>query len=274
MGKKKIKLTEFNRLYPILPEVYEIVSLVEQKTGKGIDFQVHEMLQVDGLVKIARINMPKHILKVRASKVKNINEMIAHECGHALRMFSVEPSARKIPCSTNLNTVQAIADLDAEKSNVRHTIKKQMYDTWINWIVLQVNNLPADVRIERWIYDSYPGLRKEQENYLIKLAEICVSAFSKEVENMTPPKVYRCNMSMVFAFLKAIGILLGKDYSRHFSDHPECIDNGQILHRLLEEPDRGYLQDMETTNYWAKILGLSNWFSWTDFENVPEGYAE
>ena len=55
---------------------------------------------------------------------------------------------------------------------------------------------------------------------------------------------------------------------------PEAIEYGKVLYQHLEEPDQGYLQDIETTNYWAKILGLSDWFEWTDFEDVPESYGE
>jgi len=274
LGKIKINLVEFSQQYPVLPEVFTIVEMVEEISGKEIDFQIHEKLPVDGLIKIARANMPKHLLKIKASKVKNISEMIAHECGHALRVYSVAPSERRVSFSNSFLVAMATGELESEKSSLPPETKSMMVDTWINGLVMQVNNLPVDVRIERWIYDTYPGLRMEQKEYLENLADTCVSSFSKETLEITPPKVFRCNMAMVYAFLSAIGLLIGEDYSQHFAPYPEIIQYGKVLVKLLEEPDRGYLQDIETTNYWAKILGLTNWFSWTDFENVPEEYGE
>jgi len=251
-----------------------IVSLVEEISGKAIDFQICENLYVDSLIIVARAKMPNHILKIKANQRKCLSETIAHECGHALRILSVAPKYRLLSRSTTANVNFASAEITAEESSLPSELKLQMVDTWINGLVLQVNNLPVDIRIERWIFVTYPGLRMEQKEYLGKLAESCVSSFSKEREEITPPKVFRCNMAMVYTFLKAIGLLLGEDYSQHFAPYPEIGQCGEVLYKLLEDSDRGYLQDIETTNDWAKVLGLSDWFSWTDFENVPEGFGE
>lgn len=273
-GNNKINIVEFNQLYPVLPEIFTIVGMVKEISGKDIDFQIHEKLPLDATIKIARSKMPKHILKIKANQVMNINEMIAHECGHVFRMFSVKPPDRKIPCSTSSNSNIATAELDTEECILPDSIKNQMYETWINGLVMQVNNLPADARIEKWIFDSFPGLRQEQEEYLRKLSSTCFSTLTKDVERVTTPKVFRCSMAMVYAFLKSIGVLIGVDFSKHFDAYPEIVEYGKVLYKFLEEPDKGYLQDIETTNYWAKILGLSDWYSWIDFEDVPESYYE
>ena len=238
------------------------------------DFQIHEKLHVDATVKIARATMPKHILKIKSNQGEYLSEMIAHECGHIVRTLSVTPPERKITCSTRLTFNQATAELDREKSKVSPELKSKMVEMWIHGLVLQITNLPVDARIERWIFETYPGLRSEQAEYLKKYSHTCISTFSPDIEQITPKKVFLSNMAMVFAFLTSIGLLIGEDYSQHFAPYPEIVQYGKVLVKLLEEPDRGYLQDIETTNYWAKILGLTNWFSWTDFENVPEGYGE
>ena len=158
----------------LLPEAQEIIALVVEKSGKEIDFQLIENLYVDSLVRMARANMPCHILMIRADQSRYVSETIAHECGHVLRLLSVAPFDRKVSCSTSLHVSTAKSELEREPSSLPPEIKNQMLDTWINGLVLQVNNLPVDVRIE-------------------------------------------------------------------------------------------------ITNEWAKILGLSDWYSWTDFENVPQG---
>jgi hypothetical protein len=270
----KINLSKFRQKFKILPEVLDIIVLVEEQSGKEIEFLLGEDLYVDSLVKMARTNMPRHVLKIKADQGRYISEAIAHECGHILRLLRVSPADRKVSYSSSSHFTKAFAELDDEKSSLPSELKNQMYNTWINGLVLQVNNLPVDVRIERWIYNTYPGLREEQAQYLRNQALACVSAFSKELTKVTSPKVFRCNRSMVYAYLKAISLLIGGDIIQHFDSHPEIVEVGEWLFKFLDCPDLGYLQDIETTNEWAKFLGLTDWFSWTDFENVPVEYCD
>jgi len=44
------------------------------------------------------------------------------------------------------------------------------------------------------------------------------------------------------------------------------------LASLLETEDKGYNQDIDTINRWAEILNLSNWFTWINFEQIPDDY--
>ncbi|OGL42760.1 MAG: hypothetical protein A2161_08950 [Candidatus Schekmanbacteria bacterium RBG_13_48_7] len=47
---------------------------------------------------------------------------------------------------------------------------------------------------------------------------------------------------------------------------------------LVKSIEQNYINsfegDMEKINEWADFLGLSDWFEWTDFENVPYDYTQ
>jgi hypothetical protein len=268
-----MNFAQWKHLYHVLPEIDTIIDQIRKISGKEIDFQIQESISADSLVIIAREHMPCHILRMKPSQLPYRNEAIAHECGHVIRVLSASPERRLVSRSTTSNIQKATGELDQQKSNLPPDQKIQMYDTWINGLIQEVNNLPVDVRIEQWIFDTYPSLRSEQSEFLRNQARSCVQTFSKALEANTPPKVFLCNMGMVYAYLTKIGFLIGEDFEKYFGTYPEIIALGKDLLTFLETPDMGYLQDIETTNQWAKKLELTDWFSWTNFENIPQSYG-
>lgn len=218
--------------------------------------------------------MSHHILKIKSKVTTNTNHIIAHECGHILRMMKANPPDRVVPCSTSKTIADATRDINSYPSSIPADIKLRFIDYWLDGIIFQVTNLAEDSRIERWIHDSYVGLRSSQIEYLQYNASQCLASMTKEIAMLTPPKVFLASTAMNYAYLRAIGSIMNIDYTKNFEPYPESITIGKKLYKLIETPDQGFLQDIETTNNWAKILGLTNWFSWTDFENVPEGYGE
>lgn len=268
-----MNLAQWKRFYPILPELETIIEHISKVSGKELDFQLREKLPADSIVIVARKRMERHILQMKPSQLPYRNEAIAHECGHILRVLSVPLEERKLSQSTIFNVHKASLELDQQISSLPPEQKKQMYDTWINGLVQEVNNLPVDVRIEQWIFDTIPSLRNEQTEFLRNQARSCVQTFSKRIEAITPAKVFICNMGMVYAYLRKIGWLIGEDFCQYFEPYPKSITIGTDLLTFLETPDLGYLQDIETTNQWSKKLELTDWFSWTNFENIPPNYG-
>jgi hypothetical protein len=64
----------------------------------------------------------------------------------------------------------------------------------------------------------------------------------------------------------------GRDLRKHFSGRPSIITTGIQLYEALGEQDTGYAGDLWVTNQWAKILKISEWFTWVGFEDMPESY--
>ena len=53
-----------------------------------------------------------------------------------------------------------VKEIGTELSHLPESIREQMLDIWLGGIITQVTSLPACVRIERWIHQEYPTLRR------------------------------------------------------------------------------------------------------------------
>jgi hypothetical protein len=98
-----------------------------------------------------------------------------------------------------------------------------------------------------------------------------IQSLSKEVKMMTPSLIFEKSYLMNYAYTKVIDKLLNTDYL-HYYKNLDNLDEGDKLASLLETEDKGYNQDIEIINNWAMILDLSKWFSWINFEQIPDDY--
>ena len=103
---------EFLKRTELHESTIAILKLVQDKTKKEIEFIYDGKLTVDARVTVARSYMDRHIIFFGDTKVGNINHLIAHECGHILRYYSVIPERRVVPFTNNESYQIAIADLE------------------------------------------------------------------------------------------------------------------------------------------------------------------
>jgi hypothetical protein len=71
-----------------------------------------------------------------------------------------------------------------------------------------------------------------------------------------------------------LGLHFGTNYIRPYNNTP-YVNKGKELASITEkEYVNNYEGDVLMANRWAQFLGISSWFKWRDFEDVPQGYAD
>ncbi|HTN71914.1 MAG TPA: hypothetical protein VMO00_12595 [Methylomirabilota bacterium] len=261
-----------NADFALLPPVREIIERVKEVSGKDVIFRPAPDQLVPATSKIARARMASHVIKYQPQMIQRINHLTAHECGHILRTMAADPSIRIVPMSNAGTKAIAKRRLGKELSHLPEGLREQMLDIWLGGIITQITSLPACVRIERWIQRDYPALKDEQRIFLDEDVKRTVQGLSKKIERLTPKTIFRISNSITYAYLRGLEPVTGKDLRRRFSDWPSIIRTGIQLYEALGDEDGGYAGDIRVTNDWAKILGVSDWFGWIGFEDVPESY--
>jgi hypothetical protein len=92
------------------------------------------------------------------------------------------------------------------------------------------------------------------------------------VKRDTPLLVYEGSNAVNYAYLRSIGIMLGQNLVRDYTD-AAIVELGKRLAAVLEEPDTGFDGDVRESNQWAATLGIRDWFDWQPSEDVPESYV-
>jgi hypothetical protein len=269
-----MNIAEFNQHYSVLLDIFSIVKMVQEITGKEIDFQLVDYVVEDNFMTIAKGDMTKHIVRVSTIEGTNYNYSIARECGGILRIMQTTPKKRLLPYSTFETISRAKEELDTFSPLIPLVIKKGIINYWEPVISYRISCYPFEVRVERWIFDTFKSLRKCQIAHLENVTRDCVDGLDIKIARITPPRYFHAFASMVYAYLKGLEPLMNADFSKHFVPFPEAIKLGEKLYRFLEYPDNGYQQDVQTAKQWGKILGLQKWTKWIAMENVQEGYGE
>lgn len=195
---------------------------------------------------IARGDMPKHIIKVSTIEGTNYNYTIARECGSILRIMQTTPKKRLLPYSTFETRRCAKEELDTFSPLVPLVIKEEIIDFWEPVISYRISCYPFEIRVERWIFDTFKSLRKYQKVHLEEVTRDCVGGLSTDIAKITPPRYFLAFASMVYAYLKGLQQLMNADFMNFFNSFPEAIKLGEKLYRFLEYPDNGYQQDVQT----------------------------
>lgn len=260
-----------------LPDsINRIFDEVKSLTGKGVQLVEKKELDTYASVKIARKGMPDHIMYYKPEHTGIINHLIAHECGHILRMYGVGPENRLIPFTNDELRLKALKDIEPEIQKLSQMMPfkglVQIANVWYAGMVKQLTNFPSDIMIEEWIYDQYPDLRRYQSRYMKKQYDESVQALSARVERMTPRKILRASNGMNYAFFHRLGTHFSDSYYLRQYDRSAYADIGKELMLLQQGSGNDYKGDTDTVNKWAEALTLSHWFAWRDFEDVPDNY--
>jgi len=237
-----------------------------------IEFIYDSTLTVDAKVTVARSYMDRHSIFFGNTKGGTINHLIAHECGHILRYYSVNPEKRVIPFTDNEANRIAISDLERNGRTIIKQfppeVKQKILPFWIGGFIQQLTNLPVDYYIEAWIYNEYPELREFQVSSINVSYTRAALGLDPKIKKMVPDLLYKGSNAMNYAYFKKLDRLMGTDYFTIYKKFPDKT-SGEKLFNLINDCDRGFESDITTINNWADELKVSTWFSWIPFDTTP-----
>jgi hypothetical protein len=262
----------------LVTDVKLILAEVEDISHKRIEFIEKEYLPTYAGVKIARKNMPAHLIYYKREHGPIINHLIAHECGHIIRIYQAPEEKRVIPSTDDKIKLNALQEIEEDIAKISKKIPfeklSRIVNVWYDGLVRQLTNYPPDIMIEKWLYDKYPGLRPYQLESIQKQHKDALVGLSDEVRELTPRKIYDASNVMNYAFFRILGLYLGVNFSKPFYDSG-FVDKGKVLAKLTEENyHNDFDGDVEMVNKWTAFFELGEWYAWAAFENVPQDYLE
>src|SRR4030042_4354810 len=136
----------------LIPPLKAIIQKVEDLTKKKIEFREKNDLTTYAAVKMARRDMKSHLIFHKRQHSDLIWHLIAHECGHILRMYAVPEEKRLIPASDQETKTIAFNEMedDIKQMSTHIPIERlaQILNLWFTGTIRQVTNFPPDIMIE------------------------------------------------------------------------------------------------------------------------------
>jgi hypothetical protein len=260
----------------LIDAVHAILDRVKKETGKNVEFIEKNDLTTYAALKMARKNMTSHIIVYKKKHDEIINHLVAHECGHILRMFAVPEEKRLIPYSDDVLKLKALEQIETEITVLSKVLPFEqlagIINLWYTGIIRQVTNHPPDIMIERWLYNDYPTLRPYQKKSIEKQLNESLEGLNAAASKITPKTILEASNIMNYAFFRMLGLHFGTNFIRPYNN-TTYVNRGKELAAVIEkEYIDTYEGDIQMANRWAQLLGLADWFKWRDFEDIPQGY--
>ena len=101
-------------------------------------------------------------IQVGRGEERYLDHLVVHEVGHLVRVHQVSESERLLPAATASTRRRAVHQLQSDIAlfaamGLRDEQLIELFDTWYRSVCTQLVSFPADLRIEQWIHDRYPG---------------------------------------------------------------------------------------------------------------------
>ena len=177
-------------------DVKRILVKAESISGKGFNFLRAENLTEYAGIKIARKSDNKHIIYYKKERSDLLQHLIAHECGHVIRIFSAKETDRVVPATSNGTKEIAFTEMKDDIIRLSNQFPERelsvIMNMYYNGVVRQATNQPVDCLIEKLLYDEYPGLHNYQLLSLQMQAKESIEGLSDEVRKITPPPNLSC----------------------------------------------------------------------------------
>jgi len=261
----------------LISETKEILEKVEGLTEKKFKFIPNNEITSHAKLKMARNDMENHIVYYKEGASQSINHIIAHECGHIIRIFKSDPSERLIPFISSKSSEAAITEMANDIDSISKVMPKSKVEKLIEMLfkglVMQLTNQPVDLKIEEWIYNEYPGLREFQKISFQSQLQEALGGLNKDVKAITPSKIYEASHSMNYAYFNVLAKKTKFDLDSTY-DNFEFENKGRLLIEIMGKYENNFDGDLKRINDWANILNLSSWYEWKRFEDVPSNYGE
>lgn len=260
----------------VYDSVNAIFNDVQVKSGKPVLLTPVKGMETMAEVKIARKHNDTHRIFYNADSPEEINHLIACKCIQIIRTFETPEEQRLMGVSFQDNINNAKMQIEAEsgvKPELREVLNNnELVSSWILGVINQVISQPADLVVEKIIFDEYSDLRKLQKNVLEKQFKDYISTLNPKVRDLSPSVVFDASAIMNYVYLRVLDDYLGTDFTER-TEHVYKRKRSEALYEFTKTNTGGdTVQDRIVIDHWAEKLKVRSWYEWGDFEDVPENY--
>lgn len=252
------------------PEVRKALAQAQRLAGKEPVIKQVPPLPGDTRARLIRPLIPNrpYEIQVVQGQERTLDHLITHEIGHIVRLHQVPEAERLAPAirpgTRAVTAQQVLPNLERLlRQGLAEEAVVDLFTFWSENLVAQLANFPADLRIEQWMHDRFPGLRPIQRRSLTQEVERGYPAFHPVVAEQTPAAFYHPTMAMNAAqALHTVELTNTPSLAAPYEEHGYGPIGRHLLQLALSPADEGHRGDMLAVNAWAETLQLTGWYLW------------
>lgn len=257
----------------IAEKLQEVMDDFSAETGYPIEVQRDNTINVSATTKLAWVyGRRQHIIQYKTTEPAIQPHLVAHEFGHIELAHEARAADRgmlfSMPDSSRESALRSL--LKHARKMLSKGYSQDMVDTFLDQIVTglanQLYNVPLDMVIEERLYDRHEFLRPSQVVSLhatqLEHAQVVTD---KSIRDISPPKIYRANVTMNCAYALFTDLLLnGATRYAEAYRASGVLPMAQKLVSLWEDAMSEFQPGDESklVDEVARALRLQEWYEW------------
>ena len=254
----------------------DIIRLVEDQTGFPVRVREDPKLPVITTVRMARAGgLPVHLISYKQTPGEVPDYQICFECGYILRLFD-NPPEKRFDITDTAKGREEVEKMIlspgglASKYRLGKAQIEQMRSQFLNGLIVHLRSIPVGLRVSEWLSAHYPDLEALEKEHVQKELDVNRQSISKEVKEITPPKVFQVAQSISAAYAWYWSEIYGKPELFNLYRLNGFEKQGQKLIEIFEQiPDRA-THDQELIDVWGRHLGIADWYTWVPYQPPTE----
>ena len=252
----------------MLPQTQDILRTVEERTGVPVEVITDATVEGLAQVTMARPGIPAHLVRIR-DPYQPADYLVAYQCGFILRLYDCPPADRFQFADADAGKREVWRLVGGEggiarKLRLPDAVARQFGEQLRQGLLTQLRSLPIGMRIDRWIYDTYPELHDQQAEAFQSQNAQNAQSLTNEVKGVTPMRIYTAVVSMNAAFASFIDALQGDTAYGVVYRAATSAKHARTLLDLFDATPPDAIHDRTLVDAWAETLGIAAWYRWVE----------
>ena len=230
-------------------DVQQLIEQVEDLSSRPVHVSEEEGMTVRASVTPARQGAPAHMLRYKPGS-PSLDYLVANQLGFLIRTFSCPSEDRwEIAGTTEEEQV-------GMKAMGLTEVPPQFAKAMIGQIIIQVRSCSIGIRVDRWLRETFPGLRAQQETEIRSQLAENERALAPEIREKFPKPLVDTNSAMNALFATVWGEILDEPRFATPFLAMGYAERARGLQSILDEVPEEPTSDRALVDRWAKALGL------------------
>ena len=250
----------------------KLIAALEEKSGYLVTVLDEPTLPTLASIRIARGNMPSHILSYRSVPKNEVPDFeICWQCALALRMYECPPDQRYLITSNPegdraLDTILKAPAGNAQKHHLNIEQLEVFKQQLLGGLITHLRSVPLGLRVSETLTLDHPELLELEALHVEKELAIARESLAAGVKEMMPAEIYNPTHYINAAY----ALFWAGRLEKPVVVNPFRLDGfdryGQQLLKIYESVPSDPLHDCELIDRWAEYLKIRNWYSWLPYQ--------
>ena len=251
----------------------KIISQLEEISGYSVQVVEDKNLPVPASLRIARGQLPAHILSFNTLHGNSLDFIICWQCALALRLFERDADQRfqiasSPESSQHLDNILFVPNGVVDRFGLDPNSAASLRDQLLQGLIVHLYSMTVGLRVSDRLTLDYPELLEFESQHVENELQTNLSGLSEQVRKTLPREVFDATHKINTAFALY--------WSRRL-ERPEVVNPyrshgfepmGNELLKIFERIPSDAAHDYELVDEWGKLLGIREWYIWTKYEGA------